>query len=216
LPRPQSQKSVSEHGIKPAPERPTSWRTFIKSHADIIVGADFFTTEVWTARGLVTYYTLFFIEHGSRAVHITGSTPNPDERFMSQMARNLTDSIDGFLLGKRFLIIDRDAKFTKKFKAMIKDAGVKIVLAPFQAPNANAVAERFVLSIKTECLDKMILFGSCSLDRALREFSAHYLTERPHQALGNELIHGAPSVGKGEVEVHERLGGLLKFYSRAA
>ena len=135
---------------------------------------------------------------------------------MSQMARNLSDSIDGFLLGKRFLIIDRDAKFSKKFKAMIKDAGVKIVLAPFKAPNANAVAERFVLSIKTECLDKMILFGSRSLDRSLREYSAHYLTERPHQALDNELIHKAPRAAEGEVEVRERLGGLLKFYSRAA
>ena len=79
-----------------------------------------------------------------------------------------------------------------------------------------AIAERFVLSIKMECLDKMILFGSRSLDRALHEYSVHYLTERPHQALDNELIHRVPSAGDGEVEVHERLGGLLKFYSRAA
>ena len=128
-------KVLKEHGIKPAPDRPTSWRTFIKTHADVIVGADFFTTEVWTASGLVTYYTLFFIEHGSRVVHIAGSTPNPDGRFMAQIARNLTDCRDGLFLEKRFLIIDRDSKFSKKFKAILEDAGVKIILAPFQAPN---------------------------------------------------------------------------------
>ena len=88
---------------------------------------------------------------------------------MAQIARNLSDSVDGFLLSKRFLIIDRDSKFSKKFKAMIKDTGVRIVLTPFQAPNANAIAERLVHSIKTECLDQMILFGSCSLERVLRE-----------------------------------------------
>ena len=124
---------LKEHGVKPAPDGPTSWRTFIKTHAEVIVGADFFTTEVWTASGLVTYYTLFFIEHGSRAVHMAGSTPNPDGRFMTQISRNLTDCRDGFLLGKRFLIIDRDSKFTKKFKAILEDAGVEIILAPFQA-----------------------------------------------------------------------------------
>ena len=103
-------KVLREHGIKPAPDRPTSWRTFIKTHADVIVGADFFTTEVWAARRLVTYYTIFFIEHGSRVVHISGSTPNPDGLFMAQIARNLTDCRDGFFLGKRFLINERDFK----------------------------------------------------------------------------------------------------------
>jgi transposase InsO family protein len=158
----------------------------------------------------------FFIEHGKRVVHIAGSTPNPDGRFMAQIARNLTDCRDGFLLGKRFLIIDRDSKFSKNFKAILEDAGVTIILAPFQAPNANAIAERFVQSIKGECLDQMILFGAGSLDRAMQEYTAHYLVERPHQGLGNELIQGEPSSGGGEVEVHERLGGLLKFYRRAA
>jgi transposase InsO family protein len=209
-------KVLREHGIQPAPERPTSWRTFIKTHAHVIVGADFFTTEVWTARGLVTYYTLFFIEHGSRVVHIAGSTPNPDGRFMAQIARNLIDCGDGFFLRKRFLIIDRDSKFTKKFKAILEDAGVKTILAPFQAPNANAIAERFVQSIKGECLDQMILFGAGSLERAQREYTEHYLKERPHQGLGNDLIRGAPVTSRGRVEATERLGGLLKFYSRAA
>ncbi len=209
-------KTLKKHGIKPAPDRPTRWREFIKRHADVIVGADFFTTEVWTARGLVTYYTLFFIEHGSRAVYLTAPTPNPDGNFMATVARDLVDCVDGFLLGKKFLIIDRVALFTKKFKSILEDSGVKIILTPVRAPNANALAERFVLSIETECLNKMIFCGVGSLDRALLEYRAHYQFERHHQGLGNELIHGTPSDGGGEVIVHERLGGLVKFYSRAA
>ncbi len=90
------------------------------------------------------HYTLFFIEHGSRAIYLTAPTPNPDGRFMANVARSLTDCVDGFLLGKRFLILDRDTKFTKEFKGILEDAGVKIILAPFQAPNANAITERFV------------------------------------------------------------------------
>jgi len=209
-------KVLKEHGIKPAPDRPTSWRTFIKTHADVIVGADFFTTEVWTASGLVTYYTLFFIEHGSRAVYLTTPTPNPDGDFMARVARDITGCLDGFLLGKRFLIIDRDTKFTKKFKGILEDSGVENILTPFRAPNANAFAERFVQSIKAECLDKILFLGWHSLDHAIREYAKHYNGERPHQGLDNELIHGEPSSGRGDVIVHERLGGLLKCYSRAA
>ena len=209
-------KVLKEHGIQPAPERPTSWRAFIKTHADVIVEADFFTTEVWTARGLVTHYTLFFIEHGSRAIYLTSPTPNPDESFVTNVARNLTDYIEGFLLDKQYLILDRDTKFTRKFKAILEDAGVKIILTPYQAPNANAIAERFVQSIKHECLNQMILFGAGSLERAQREYTEHYLKERPHQGLGNDLIRGALVISRGRVEATERLGGLLKFYSRAA
>ncbi len=122
-------KILREHGIKPAPERPTSWRTFIKSHADVIAAADFFTTEVWTARGLVTYYTLFVIHHATRAVHIAGTTMNPDAKFMAQAARSLTDEVDGFLKGRRHLIIDRDCKFTAEFKRILKQTGDREVVA---------------------------------------------------------------------------------------
>jgi putative transposase len=101
-------KVLREHGIKPAPDRPTSWRSFLQAHADVLVAADFFTTEVWTARGLVTHYTLFVIDLASRAVHIAGTTTNPDWRVMAQIARNLTDAVDGYLLGKRYLLVDRD------------------------------------------------------------------------------------------------------------
>ena len=209
-------KALKEQGIKTAPDRPTSWSSFLRAHADVIVGADFFTTEVWTLKGLVTFYTLFFIEHGSRIVHIAGSTCHPDESFMVNIANGLTDEVDGFLRGKRFLIIDRDGKFAPRFKEILKGAGITIILAPYQGPNANAFAERFVRSIKHECLNKIIHFGYGSLCRSLREYAAHYNAERNHQGVGNELLSGPPPRVYGDIVVKERLGGLLKFYCRKA
>ena len=120
-------KTLKEHGIRPAPERPSSWRTFLKSHADVIAAADFFTTEVWSARGLVTYYTLFVMDIATRTVEIAGTTMSPNEAFMMQVARSITDSVDGFLAGKRFMIIDRDSKFTRQFKLALRDCRVSVV-----------------------------------------------------------------------------------------
>jgi transposase InsO family protein len=181
-------KTLKEHGIKPSPERGMSWRTFLRSHADVIAGADFFTAEVWTRQGLVTHFVLFVVHHATRAAHIAGITTNPDDDFMAQVARNLTDCEAGFLRGIRHLILDRDSKFTSRFKHILKDAGVSIVDTGYQAPNMNAFAERWVLSVKSECLNQMILFGEDSLQRALMEYGAHFHTERPHQGIGNELI----------------------------
>ena len=149
-------------------------------------------------------------------VPAAGITTSPDSAFMAQTARNLTDPVDGFLQGKRFLILDRDTKFTDQFKRTLKGAGVASVLISYQAPNMNAVAERFVLSIKRECLSRLMLFGTRHLERAVREHVEHYNAERPHQGLGNELIAGTPALGAGEVVEHERLGGLLRSYHRAA
>ncbi|MFO1052736.1 MAG: integrase core domain-containing protein [Planctomycetota bacterium] len=209
-------KILKENGIKPSPDRPTTWRTFLRSHADVIAAVDFFTAEVWTARGLVTHYVLFVIDHASRAVEVAGVTTNPDAAFMAQVARNLTDGVDGFLRAKRFLILDRDTKFTEQFRRILGAAGVTSVTTAFQAPNMNAVAERFVLSIKRECLDRLILFGTRHLQHAVDQFVAHYNAERPHQGLGNEPITKPRVTGLGEVVVGERLGGLLKHYHRAA
>ncbi len=152
-------KILKEHGIKPAPNRPTTWRTFIKVHANVIVGAEFLTAEVWTAQELSTCHTLFLLDHETRAVHLADFARNPDERFMTQVARDPTNCVDGFLLGKHFLVIDRDSKFTKRFKARLKNSGIEILLTPFRAPNANAIAESLVQSNKTQCLDMMILSG---------------------------------------------------------
>jgi transposase InsO family protein len=126
---------------------------FLRAHWDAIAAADFFTTEVWTARGLITFYTLFVIELQSRRVHIVGSTPCPDDAFMLQIARHLTDPADGTLVGQRFLICDRDRKWSAAVRHLLETAGVRVVQTPFRAPNCNAHAERFVRSIKEECLD---------------------------------------------------------------
>ena len=156
------------------------------------------------------------IDLATRAVHIADITTNPNSEFMAQVARNLTDQFDGFLRQKRHLIIDRDSKFTAQFKRILKDAGVKTVLTAWRAPNMNAVSERFVLSIKSECLDRMILFGERSLRRAVSNYADHYHSERAHQGLGNVMIDCHVQAGNGEVVVRERLGGLLKYYHRSA
>jgi transposase InsO family protein len=149
-------KVLKDNGIAPAPDRPSSWRTFLRAHWGAIAGADFFTSEVWTSRGLVTYYTLFVIDLRSRRVHVAGSTPTPNAWFMAQAARRLTDAVDGFLAGHSILICDRDGKWTEGFRRIVQGAGVRIVLTPIQAPNANAHAERFVRSIREECLDRRV------------------------------------------------------------
>jgi transposase InsO family protein len=209
-------KVLKANGIPPAPARPSSWRTFLRAHWGEIAGADFFTSEVWTPRGLITYYTLFVIDLRSRLVHVVGSTPTPDAWFMAQAARRLTDAVDGFLASHQVLICDRDRKWTHGFRHILQGAGVRIVLTPVQAPNANAYAERFVRSIREECLDRLILFGERRLRRALDEFVAHYHRERNHQGLGNELI--APETRRSEAPPFGAVSGWmgLRYYHRAA
>ena len=133
-----------------------------------------------------------------------------------QVARNLTDGMGGFLSDCRAQECDRDGKFTPQFKRILRDEGVDVVLTPKQAPNCNAYAERFVLSIKSECLGKMVFFGVRSLKRAIRSYVEHDHGERAHQGIGNEKIQPVPCRGTGPVECHERLGGILKSYRRAA
>jgi transposase InsO family protein len=142
-------------GVPPVPERPTSWQTFLRAHWGVIAGADFFTTEVWTWRGLVTYYTVFVIDLASRRVQILGSTPHPNERFMRQVGRTCTTADDGLLHDHRVLLCDRDRKWSGEVRQLLGDAGIRVVQTPFQAPNANAHAERFVRSMKEEYLDRI-------------------------------------------------------------
>ncbi len=181
-----------------------------------IVATDFFTAEVRTPRGLKTYYILFFMELSTRRVTIAGFTPRPHGRFMAQVARNLTDEEDGFLNGKRFLIHDRDTKYTDQFLRILGDAGVESAQCPAKAPNCNAYAERFVRSIKEECLSRMTFFGEKSLRRAITEYAVHYHSERNHQGLGNERIEPEPKPHRvtGSIRCRSRLGGLLRFYHR--
>ena len=137
---------------------------------------------------------------------------------MMQVGRNLTDPLDGFLRGKRFLILDRDKKFTTEFRNLLEQAGTDVIRLPYRSPNLNAYVERFVLSSKSECLERMIFFGEQSLRRAVVEFCRHYHAERNHQGLENALIEADERVGSlaGNVQCRKRLGGLLSYYHRDA
>jgi len=209
-----------ENGIDPAPQRGQrmSWSTFIKAHSGAIVGMDFFTVEAMTWLGLIRYHVLFAIDIASRKVEILGIAVNPGGPWMEQMARNLVDTIDGFLLGKRYLLLDRDPLYTQAFRRILDKAGVKTVRLPAHSPNLNAFAERFVLSIKSECLERLVPLGESHLRLAIAEYMRHYHLERNHQGLANALIDGGTQsvVGNGAVACRERLGGLLKFYHREA
>jgi len=211
---------LKEHGIEPAPERGNkmTWAEFLRAHWRVLAAADFFTVEVWGLRGLVTIYVFFVIELATRRIEIAGTTTGPSEAWMMQVGRNLTDPFDGFLADKRYLILDRDSKYSRAFRDLLEDSGVEIVRLPARSPNLNAYAERFVRSIKEECLNRMIFFGEQSLRRATREFAAHYHEERNHQGVGNRLITPRRPVGDEQIPIHcsQRLGGMLRFYHRAA
>jgi transposase InsO family protein len=184
-----------------------------------VAAADFITTEVWTARALTTFHTLFVLGLATRRVHIAGTTRTPNEAFMAQVARNLTDVVDGFLRSHRALIVDRDTNFPRRFRASLASGGVETVRTPPRSPDCNAYAERFVRSIKEECLGRMIFFGEASLRRALREYVEHFNQERPRQGIGNRVVErsAAPrSTSLRLVTGHERLGGLLRHYRASA
>lgn len=211
---------LERHGIEPAPERSrkTTWQEFLTQHWDLIVAADFFTVEVWTAAGLRRFIVLFFIELSTRRVEIGGISAVANGLWMNQIARNLTDSVDGLLAGKRYLIHDRDPLFTDEFLRTLKGSGVASVKLPARSPNLNAHAERFVRSIKESCLERLILFGKSSLRTAVQNFVAHYHSERNHQGLDNRLIQPDPVhlANTGTVQRGERLGGMPNYYHRVA
>jgi putative transposase len=211
---------LERHGIEPAPERSrkTTWKEFLTQHWELIVAADFFTIEVWTPKGLQRFIVLFVLELSTRRVEVAGISAVANGLWMNQIARNLTDTVNGLLTGKRYLIHDRDPLFTNEFLSTLKDAGVQSVKLPPQSPNLNAHAERFVRSIKESCLERLILFGEASLRTAVHNFVAHYHSERNHQGLGNRLIQPEQDhlANTGTVRRRERLGGMLKYYYRAA
>jgi putative transposase len=211
---------LKQHGIEPSPERirKTTWKEFLTQQWELIVAADFFTVEVWTRRGLQRFLVLFFIDLSTRRVEIAGVSSTANGLWMTQIARNLTDNVDGLLTGKRYLIHDRDPLFTAEFLHMIADSGVKSVKMPPRSPNLNAHAERFVRTIKESCLERMILFGENSLRKAIAEFLTHYHFERNHQGLGNRLIVPLPTELNmtGTLQRRQRLGGMLNYYYRRA
>jgi putative transposase len=207
-----------ETGFDPAGLRGTTWSTFLRAHWGAIAATDFFTAEVATWRGLVRYFVIFVIDLKTRRVEISGIARSPDGIWRSQIARNLTDFEDGFLRGARFLIHDRDPLFTKEFRRTLAESGVRPVKLPSRSPNLNAYAERFVRSIKSECLAQIIPLGERHLRRAVREYAEHYHHERNHQGLGNRLIDPNPNLAirASAVACRKRLSGVLCYYERAA
>ena len=211
---------LRRYGLPPAPERKrtTTWPDFIRTHLALLAGTDFFTAEVLTLRGLVTYYVLFFIHLETRRVDIAGITVQPDEPWMKQIARNVTMEGCGVLRDCRYLLHDRDTKYTQSFRSIIASGRVEPLALPSRSPNLNAYAERWVRSVKQECLSKVILFGERSLRRALSEYVAHYHAERNHQGKDNVLLFPRDEQVRrgGLVQCRERLGGLLRYYHREA
>jgi transposase InsO family protein len=212
---------LRRYHMDPAPQRRKvgmSWSQFLAMHWEVLAATDFFTVEVATWHGLVTYYVLVVMELTSRRVQIAGITPHPTAAFIQQCARQLTDPCEGFLLGKRYLIHDRDTKFTPAFDGLLKASGVEPILLPPRSPNLNAHCERFVRSLKEEALNQVIILGERALYYVIHQYLTHYHTERNHQGLNNRLIapEGAGGCQTGPVVRRERLGGLLSYYQREA
>jgi hypothetical protein len=212
---------LKRNGVPPAPRRKPDipWSEFIERHQDVIAACGFFTAEVLTPMGLITYYVLFFIKIGSREVHIAGVTQHPNESWMKQVAKNVTMK-SGFLCGQRYLIFDRDSKFCPSFRRLIRLAGIKPITLPPMSPHLNAYAERYLRSVKEECLSRIIPFGEEGLRQALTEFVTQYHEERDHQGKDNLLLFPSaerPGLAKDSaIACTHRLDGMLKYYYREA
>jgi putative transposase len=206
---------LARHGLPPAPRRGgPSWKQFLACQASGILACDFFTVEtVW----LRTLYVLFFIEHSSRRVYLAGVTAHPHSAWVTQQARNL--AIEGRLAETRFLIRDRDAKYAGPFDEVLRAEGVRVIRTPIRAPKADAFAERFVGTVRRECLDHLLVFGERHLERVLGEYLRHYNEERPHRGLSLQTPEpgaAARNRGDGRVVRVDRLGGLIHEYRRRA
>ena len=218
-------KILLQNGIDPKPaggnRKNTSWLDFIRRHQHLMVGADFLTAEVLTWRGLVRYMIFFAIDCKTRKVKIFNISKEFYGEKMERIALFMSDEFDGFLKSKKYFFCDKDPLYTKKFRSILKRRGIKVKQVP--NPVFNAYAERFVQSIKSECLNHFVFFGERMLVKAVKEYEEFYNTERPHQGLDNELI--MPNANSRGMQIlsdfqevpivkSERLGGLLNFYYR--
>lgn len=208
---------LARHHIPPAPERAhrsSTWRTFLAHHAHEMLACDFFTIETVCLR---TVYVLFFIELGSRRVHLAGCTAHPTAAWVTQQARNLVWSVQDGTVPVRFLLHDRDTKFSAAFDRVFTAEDVEIVRTPYRAPNANAIAERWIRSARVECLDHLLLLGERHARRVLREYVAYYNERRPHQGLGQRCpVPATPRTGSGPIRRRDVLAGLIHDYERSA
>ncbi len=203
-------------GIVPAPERRqgSNWRTFLQHYKQQMLACDFFTIETVS---LKTLYVLFFIELGTRQVHLAGCTEHPNTIWVTQQARQLCWKLEDRALPMRFLIHDNDTTFTTSFDAVFQAQGIEVVHTPFHAPNANAFAERWIRSVRQECLDKLMLLGKWHVRRVLTEYVAFYNNRRPHQGLEQQCpIPLAVVSSGGVVQRRDVLGGIAHDYARPA
>jgi putative transposase len=209
---------LKDAGIDPAPRRSgQSWRAFLDAQAKTIIATDFFHVDTVFLRRL---YVLFFIEHGTRRVHLAGVTARPTGEWVTQQARNLLISLDDHADAFKFLVRDRDAKFTAAFDAVFAAAGVRIIKSPVRAPRANAIAERWIASARRECLDRMLITGERHLRLVVSEYVDHYNAHRPHRALRQSppagRLHQPVPGANVRVLRRDRLGGLIHEYSQVA
>ena len=199
-------------GIGPAGQRRgMTWCEFIRAHRESLLAVDFFTVEtIWLQR----LYVLFFIELGSRRVHVTGCTPKPSAPWVTQQGRHLTWTLSERPESVRFIIRDRDQKFTASFDEVFRGDGVHIIRTPFRVPQANGVAERFVRTVRSECLDWLLILNQEHLQRVLDVFVAHYNGHRPHRALPAPphptRPPSVPTSGETRVQRRDRLGGVIR------
>jgi len=216
-----------EHRLGPAPRRRSStWREFLHAQSSHIVATDFFTVDTVFLHRL---YVLFFIELGRRTVWITGVTPHPNTAWVTQQARNVASDVADAGVDARFLVRDRDTKYVASFDAVFRSEGAQILKTPFRTPNANAYAERFVRTIRSECLDHLLVVSAGHLERILRSYTNHYNSYRPHQGIYQQIpaptlpfsglgtMLGKPSGSyRRQVRRRDRLGGLIHEYELAA
>ena len=207
---------LERHGIPPAPERgrSPSWRHLMTHYKDQLLACDLFTVETLF---LQTIYVFFFIEVGTRRVHFAGCTANPNAAWVTQQARQMVWELEGRNPAIRFLIRDNDKKFTQAFDTVLRSDGLHTIRIPYHAPNANAFAERWVRTVREECLNKLLIIHQAHLRRVMREFVAYHNSARPHQGLDQQIPVGstAPS-GSGPVRCRTVLGGILHDYYRDA
>jgi putative transposase len=208
--------ALRRHRVPPAPlrRRATTWRDFITRHKEQLLACDFFTVETVF---LKTLYALFFIELGTRRVHVAGCTAHPTAASVTQQARNLAGALQDANASPRFLIHDRDAKFPPTFDAVFAAEGIAIVRTPYRSPTANAHAERWVGSVRAECLDHLLIVNEAHLRHVLAAYVAHYNRARPHRWLGQQTpLPRVPSEPRGAVRRRDILGGLIHEYDREA
>ena len=218
---------LRENGFKPEPpgDWDNTWANFLRRHASTLWACDFFTKPVLTMRGWVDFYVLFFIHLETRQVHILGMTSNPDNQWMKQQARNLCVFLGDLDPAAKYIVHDADTKFTRDFRQMLRSEGIKPVRVGPRSPNQNAFAERFVRTVKEECLDRFLVFGEDHLRYLIAQFVDYYHTKRSHRGLEyrtpkqvetGEKAAPVETLSIADLRLRESLGGTLKWYERKA